>query len=392
MAAPELGVGAFVAAGVGVGAWADDDVAGVIAELPAGYVPQPPSATALRITAAVIRTRILVKRLGGRPVTDDRVVAGRGQARHERTGTDISRICWMDETPTCRYCGSTQLSRVTWQELLPGMQAVDAILIFDGPKPIPPTLTFCDSCGEWLPSSLERKQTEELIAVLRLMNAVPTLIKARLEHSDRPDIRMHLGGHVFGLEVTRIARDGAGAIAHAHWRRAVERTGRLLRRRNGRTSAWVSLRWNPNPPRASAQEIAALLVDLVETCLSTVPNKKHAMGHVEPNEVPEALLRYVHGLTVARTATDDHWVSGYTNYPDVMPEEIQTEIDGKANLAGGYQADTGGPWLLIYAEPTNAAQALDLTDAARSADYSGGPFQRVFFLDCIDRAAELRLR
>jgi hypothetical protein len=46
------------------------------------------------------------------------------------------------------------------------MQAVDAILIFDGAKRIPRTLTFCDSCGEWLPSSLERKQTEELIAVL----------------------------------------------------------------------------------------------------------------------------------------------------------------------------------------------------------------------------------
>jgi len=52
---------------------------------------------------------------------------------------------------------------------------VDAILIFDGAKPIPDTLIFCDSCGEWLPSSLQRKQTEELIAVLRLMNAVPVL-------------------------------------------------------------------------------------------------------------------------------------------------------------------------------------------------------------------------
>ncbi len=103
------------------------------------------------------------------------------------------------------------------------------------------------------------------------------------------------------------------------------------------------------------------------------------MGHVDPHEVPEALLPFVHGLTVARTESDDHWVSGYGNYPDVMPEEIQTEIDGKADLAGGYQADTEGPWLLIYAEPTNAAQALDLTDAARSAEYAGGPFVRVFF-------------
>jgi hypothetical protein len=269
---------------------------------------------------------------------------------------------------------------------------VDAILIFDGAKPIPDTLTFCDSCGEWLPSSLERKQTEELIAALRLMNAVPVLSQARLEHSDRPDIRMHVDRHTFGLEVTRIARDGDEAIAHAQWRRAVERNGRLLRRKQGGASAWVSLRWHPHTPRASAQKVAALLVDLVEACLTSVPNEKHGMGHVDPHEVPDALLPYVHGLTVARTESDDHWVSGYGNYPDVMPEEIQAEIDGKADLAGGYQADTEGPWLLIYAEPTNAAQALDLTDAARSADYAGGPFQRVFFLDCMERAAELRLR
>jgi hypothetical protein len=116
------------------------------------------------------------------------------------------------------------------------------------------------------------------------------------------------------------------------------------------------------------------------------------MGHVDPHDVPETLLPFVHGLTVARTESDDLWVSGYGNYPDVMPEEIQTEIEGKANLASGYQTDTEGPWLLIYAEPTNPAQALDLTDAARSAEYRGGPFERVFFLDCVDRAAELRLR
>jgi hypothetical protein len=168
---------------------------------------------------------------------------------------------------------------------------------------------------------------------------------------------MHLGGRVFGLEVTRIARDGDEAVSHAQWRRTVERTGRLLRRRQGSPSVWVSLRWNPNPPRARAQDVAARLVDLVETCLTTVSNEKHAMGHVDPHEVPEPLLPYVHGLTVARTESDDHWVSGYGNYPDVMPEAIQTEIDGKAGLAGGYQADAEGPWLLIYAEPIGRAHA-----------------------------------
>ena len=71
-----VGVGALVAPGVGVPIWADDDVAGVIAELPAGYVPQPPSATALRMTAATIRGRTLVKRQGGQPVTDARLPAG----------------------------------------------------------------------------------------------------------------------------------------------------------------------------------------------------------------------------------------------------------------------------------------------------------------------------
>jgi hypothetical protein len=73
--APEPGVGALVAAGVGVGvlvatgvgvpAPADDDVVGVIADLPAGYAPQPPSATALTMAATIIRVRTLVKRQGG---------------------------------------------------------------------------------------------------------------------------------------------------------------------------------------------------------------------------------------------------------------------------------------------------------------------------------------
>ena len=60
--AAEVGVGALVAAGVGVPTPPDDAVAGVIAELPAGYAPQPPSATALTMTATIIRVRTLVKR------------------------------------------------------------------------------------------------------------------------------------------------------------------------------------------------------------------------------------------------------------------------------------------------------------------------------------------
>jgi hypothetical protein len=72
-----VGVGAPVAAGVGVPSSADDDVAGVTAELPAGYVPQPPRETTLRRIAAIIRARTLVKRSGGQPVTDARLEAGR---------------------------------------------------------------------------------------------------------------------------------------------------------------------------------------------------------------------------------------------------------------------------------------------------------------------------
>jgi hypothetical protein len=47
--------------------------------------------------------------------------------------------------------------------------------------------------------------------------------------------------------------------------------------------------------------------------------------------------------------------------------------------------------LLISAEATNAAQAMDMTDEARSAEYVS-PFDRVFFIDCTDGAAQLRMR
>jgi hypothetical protein len=97
--APELGVGALVAAAVGVGGsvavgvgvgWSvavgvglgapvasGVGLADVTAELPTGDPPQPPSATTLRMTATIIRARTLVKRSGGEPVTDARLVAGR---------------------------------------------------------------------------------------------------------------------------------------------------------------------------------------------------------------------------------------------------------------------------------------------------------------------------
>jgi hypothetical protein len=75
----------------------------------------------------------------------------------------------------------------------------------------------------------------------------------------------------------------------------------------------------------------------------------------------------------------------------VQPWEIQAEIDRKALKVGGYAKSTDGLWLLIYADTSNAAQALDLTDEARAVVYPCNAFDRVFFLDCMEKTAELQL-
>ena len=62
----------------------------------------------------------------------------------------------------CHHCGSTNLTKTAWQDLLPRVSGIDAFLIYDGAKPIPRTLTFCGSCAEWLASSIEAQQVEEL--------------------------------------------------------------------------------------------------------------------------------------------------------------------------------------------------------------------------------------
>lgn len=282
------------------------------------------------------------------------------------------------------------MKQIAWPDLAPGLKTADDILMYDGTKPIPRTLTFCDSCGEWLPTSLEQKQTEELIAALRLVAAVPDFATARLEHADKPDVRVHLGRRVYGLEVTRIARDG-DEIGRAKWRQAVQRRARLLRRERSDPPVWVSLMWNPNPPKADAHSVAQQLVALVDLRLATLPNTIHATADILPKDVPKALSPFVHGLHVMRTRADDQWVSGFANMPEVQPGELQQEIDSKAGKVAGYTSHPDGLWLLIYAEPSNAAQALDVTDEARAAEYAG-PFDRVFFLDCMDKVAELHLR
>jgi hypothetical protein len=291
----------------------------------------------------------------------------------------------------CLFCGSDRLSDIAWRDLVPSMPTIDEILIYDGETPIPRTLTFCESCGEWLASSAERKQVDELIAAIRLVAGFPGLVGARLEHSDKPDIRVHLDGRIYGLEVTRIVRGGADAINRAQWRRVVERSARLLSRERDNPPVWVSMRWNPDPPRTNAQTLALALVELMEQHYATQQPKIHGSIDVDPQDVPDELAPYVHGLHIVRTVEDDHWVSGFANYPDVQPKELQDEIDKKALKASGYAPPKDGLWLLIYAESTSAAQALDITDEARSAIYTG-PFQRAFFLDCMDKVGELNLR
>ena len=282
---------------------------------------------------------------------------------------------------------------MAWRDWLAERLQPDTTLIFDGAKPIPPELRYCASCGYWLPSSSERTQTEELIAALRLVAAVPGLAGARLEHSDKPDVHVHLDGRVYGLEVTRIARGGDEAIRHAQWRRAVERNARLLMRARGNPPVWVSVHWLHALPRSDIQITARALAEFAEHQLGGVANvNDRFMLQLQGKDLPDSVASYLSSITLAhaQNGKDDNWTSGFANNPDVLPDELQQEIDRKAIKAAGYAPPKDGLWLLIYAESSNAAQALDITDEARTALYSG-PFDRVFFLDCMDRVGELRL-
>ena len=71
---------------------------------------------------------------------------------------------------------------------MPGVSYIDTILVYDGAKPIPRRLTFCESCGEWLATSLEAQQVEELVATIRLVVSLPAFAGVRLESAERPDI------------------------------------------------------------------------------------------------------------------------------------------------------------------------------------------------------------
>jgi hypothetical protein len=115
--------------------------------------------------------------------------------------------------------------------------------------------------------------------------------------------------------------------------------------------------------------------------------------HVDSHELPDDVAAYVNSLSLIRAlnGTYDGWMSGYVNYPDVQPGQLQQEIERKAARVAGYKSAGIPLWLLIRAEPTNEAQALDVTDEVRAVTFAG-PFERVFFLDSRNRAAELRLK
>lgn len=291
----------------------------------------------------------------------------------------------------CHHCGSTQLTRLPWRDLIPTLDSIDAVLVYGGTKPIPQTLTFCGSCGEWLASAAEHQQVEEIVAALRLVVAVPELAGARLESGDMPDIQLHIAGLTFGLEVTAIVQGGEDALSRVRWRRAVERNGRLLRRARGLPSAWVSLRWNPDPPFADANAVAQLFVDDVEAHLTVLSAEDHVHIDVGPSQISEETARYIHGFSVVRTRQDDQWVSGYGLQRPILPPEVQETIDKKADVVRGYMSHPDGLWLLIYAESSNAAQALELSSEAQTAVYTA-PFGRVFFLSYANRASDLKLR
>lgn len=134
-----------------------------------------------------------------------------------------------------------------------------------------------------------------------------------------------------------------------------------MRRQHGYPPAWVSLRWNPEPPPADSEHVARLPVDAVEQHL---PTNVGEMVALDPRDLSDEVNRFVYGMDIRRSRADDMWVSGFSNNPDVQSSELQTVIDEKAGVVDGYSRAISGLWLLIYGEASNAAQALDINDEA----------------------------
>lgn len=295
----------------------------------------------------------------------------------------------------CHHCGSSTLVEIRWadwiDQRLPRLPVTT--LVLNGQKPIPDGLTYCDTCHEWLPASGERTLTEELIAAMRLVNAAGSLAGARLESSDRPDIVVRLRGATYGLEITRIARGGSDAMHDVARRDEVARKARILWLSQGRPTVSVNLLFHHVPPREKIDEMVCDLVDEVARLADTLSLDDPRRGFTsnDLSKLPDALAEYLNFIQVARNRTNDTWGAGWGNYPDVQRNEVQTKITYKSVKASSYPLRRDGLWLLVYADTTSEAQALDLSDEIRSATFDGKTFDRVFFLDCRDQVAELRL-
>jgi hypothetical protein len=85
----------------------------------------------------------------------------------------------------------------------------------------------------------------------------------------------------------------------------------------------------------------------MERHYATQQPEMHGSIDIDPQDVPDELALYVNGLHIVRTLEDDLWVSGFANYPDLQPKELQDEIDKKALKASGYAPPNDGLWLLI---------------------------------------------
>jgi hypothetical protein len=98
------------------------------------------------------------------PMADAELERGGPQAGRAAAGLTTAKHRRRASMPRhhCHHCGSTNLTQTAWRDLLPAVSSIDSIFVYGGAKPIPRTLTFCGSCGEWLVSSLEAQQAEEL--------------------------------------------------------------------------------------------------------------------------------------------------------------------------------------------------------------------------------------
>ncbi len=295
---------------------------------------------------------------------------------------------------SCRHCGSERLAESSWDDALPHFAQgfASGALIFDGAVPLPRSLTHCRKCGQLQAPSQIRQKIDEMYSALLVVAKVPDLDSARLEPNERPDVRVHLHGSVFGLEVTNIVRGGSsGVIQRARWTRSVELAAHRRWRDGGHAPVWVSLASRRDAPKATVDVIAKSLVDAMAHWSRGFPSGRF-MLQFETQDFPTGLRPYLNAVTVAQSSkgTAEGWVSGFANHPEIAPNELQFRFDKKAPTVATYPSRYDGLWLLISAGH-NEAQALEVTEAAAQTLYSG-PFDRAFFVDIRWDVTELRVR